>query len=136
MFFFIDYSDPLTLSIERTDDDNHIKMWLCLQEILLKRGECDFDINLGIDYDSIFSENTFIGNQIDEILDKYRKYFRAIDYNITQEKNKVAVNLEFSFNFENSPSLGRNSTKKSQQSKSFKVILGKNKGIGEIDVFA
>lgn len=136
MFFFIDYSDPNFLSIESTDDDNYIKMWLCLQEILFNRGESDFDANLGIDYDSVFSGSGFLSNQIDEIISKYKQYFRAIDYNITQEKNQVAVSLDFSFNFENSPTLGANANKQSLSSKSFKVLLGKNKGIGEVNVFA
>lgn len=137
MFFFVDYSDPSNLVIETTDDDNYIKMYLCIQEILFRKGESQFDVDLGIDYDAIFSQSTFISTQLEEIIEKYKPYFRSIDYNITQEKEKVFVNIEFSFNFENSPSLGgtisiKSGSKLQSRSKSFRLALS---GDRRVDVY-
>lgn len=97
-FWFLDYEDPENPIFETTDDENIIKMYLCVQEILMWRGECWNKASMGIDYNAIFNSSTYITQQLEDVLDKYRPYFRNINYNITQESQSVViVSLDFSF---------------------------------------
>lgn len=94
--YFLDYSHKPAV-FEYTDDPNYVQVNLCLQEILVWKGECAFDIELGIDYENIFNSSTFLTSQLEEILDKYRKFFKDIAYSIYVEKEQVFISLSFVF---------------------------------------
>lgn len=82
---------------EYTNDDNYIKAYQCIQEILIWRGESSFDIELGINYDEIFNSNSFLAAQLEEILDKYRSFFSAIFQNVERVEDSFVITLQFIF---------------------------------------
>lgn len=95
-YWYLDYSEPTPI-FKKTQDPNIAKVYQCIQEILLWRGENLFDVNLGIDYNSIFGGSVFLTAQLEEIVDKYRLYFDSILMELTQEKQVVYINLQFVF---------------------------------------
>lgn len=92
--YFQDYENG---SWEYTDDDNYIKVYQCVQEVLIWRGESSFDIELGIDYDEIFNSNAFLVAQLEDILDKYRPYFSDILQNVEKVDDSFVISLQFIF---------------------------------------
>lgn len=95
------YQDPNTKDWEYTDNDIYIKFHQCLQELLIWKGEMQFDATMGIDYRSIFNGENFLGSQIDGIISKYKEFFKEIKFNLIQKSQReVVVNLEFWVNEE------------------------------------
>lgn len=94
--FFQDYTQEPPVW-EYTDDANYVQANLCLQEILLWRGEVAFNIDLGIDYEGVFNSSNFVSTQLEDIIDKYRKFFRDITYTLSIENEIVIINLNFVF---------------------------------------
>lgn len=96
------YKDYLNNGVwEYTDDDNYKMANACIQEILLWRGEANFYNDSGIDYKAIFNSTTFLSSQLDEILEKYKPFFRDITNNITKiDTTKFLIKIEFYFNIE------------------------------------
>lgn len=81
-----------------TDNDIYIKIWECLQECILWKGENAYDVNMGIDYESIFNSTNFLTSQLENVLDKYRSFFKDIISNVEKVDNKVVVSLQFWIN--------------------------------------
>ena len=98
-----------------TNDDNYIKAYQCIQEILIWRGESSFDIELGINYDEIFNSNSFLTAQLEEILDKYRSFFSAIFQNVERVEDSFVITLQFIFTSVSTNPLPINQAQQAQQ---------------------
>lgn len=109
--YFQDYENG---TWEYTNDDNYIKAYQCIQEVLVWRGESSFDIELGIDYDEIFDSNSFLTAQLEEILDKYRLFFSAIFQNVERVDDSFVITLQFIFSSVSTNPLSINSTQQTQ----------------------
>lgn len=109
--YFQDYENG---TWEYTNDDNYIKAYQCIQEVLVWRGESSFDIELGIDYDEIFNSNSFLTAQLEEILDKYRPFFSAIFQNVERVDDSFVITLQFVFTSTSINPLSINSTQQAQ----------------------
>ena len=123
--YFQDYENG---TWEYTNDDNYIKAYQCIQEILVWRGESSFDIELGIDYDEIFNSNSFLTAQLEEILDKYRPFFSAILQNVERVDDSFVISLQFVFTSTSTNPLPINTQTQQTQAQalsvSFKYING------------
>lgn len=80
---------------EYTDNDVFAKIYQCLQECILWRGENPYNVFMGIDYESIFNSNSFLTNQLEEVLDKYRPFFKEIIQNVEKVDNTILITLQF-----------------------------------------
>lgn len=90
------FQDPNTKDWEYTDNDIYIKFNECLQELLLWKGEVQFDVSLGIDYRSVFDGENFLATQINDIISKYKPFFKDINFSLKQDnQSEVVVSLNF-----------------------------------------
>lgn len=80
---------------EFTENDILAKVYQCIQECILWSGENPFDITMGIDYESIFNSNSFLTNQLEAVLDKYRGFFKEIIQKVDKVENNIVITLQF-----------------------------------------
>lgn len=81
-----------------TENDNYIKVYQCIQEILIWRGEVSFNILMGVDYEAIFNSTSFLTAQVEEIISKYNKFFKNISLKVTKiSSSSFAVDIDFYF---------------------------------------
>lgn len=117
------FKDFETGDWEWTDHDVFIKIYQCLQECILWRGENPYDVTMGIDYESIFNSSAFLTSQLEEVLDKYRPFFQEIIQNVEKVGNKIVITLQFWLSY--SPNSQNGITAKLTYDKgAFSVSLG------------
>lgn len=93
------YKNFTTMKWEYTDSDVYAKVYQCIQECILWRGENPYNINMGIDYESIFNSNSFLVNQLEEVLEKYRPFFKDIIQTLSKDSaGNVVITLQFWIN--------------------------------------
>lgn len=95
------YQDPASGEWKFTENDIYRKVWECLQECILWKGENAYNVNMGIDYQSIFSSTSFLVSQLEDTLEKYRGFFKDIISSIEKVDNKVVISLQFWINSQN-----------------------------------
>lgn len=72
------------------------KIGLCLQDLMLWKGESPFDVERGIDWTAILNGSKAIENEIDRVLLDYRQFFDKITISrLEKDKEKIIVDITF-----------------------------------------
>lgn len=83
------------------DDDSLRKIYTCLEELQLWKGENPFDVDAGVDYFGIFDNRIFIETELSRVLDKHKDAYNSYQIeNLTYEDGVLGISIILDINSE------------------------------------